>query len=220
MAPKPETIISAFERSGIIPVFYHDDAEVCMEVLQACYDGGLRVFEFTSRGPNARKNFSKLLEMKQLTMPDLYLGIGTIKNGADAAAFTTLGADFIVCPVTDAETGAYCRSENILWIPGCMTPTEIAVAEKNGAALVKLFPGNVLGPSYVKAIKPLFPQLKFMPTGGVEPTRISMDAWFDAGVVCVGMGSNLLSKQMIEDRDWNGLKDKIMQTFAFLDAKR
>ncbi|MGN7820407.1 bifunctional 4-hydroxy-2-oxoglutarate aldolase/2-dehydro-3-deoxy-phosphogluconate aldolase [Chitinophaga varians] len=219
MAPRPETIIAAFEQSGIIPVFYHDDADVCCEVLQACYDGGLRVFEFTSRGAQAQQNFSRLLELKRAKMPDLYLGIGTIKDAAAAAAYTQLGADFIVCPVTDPETGAYCRSQQVLWIPGCMTPTEISVAEKNEAKLVKLFPGNVLGPAYVKAIKPLFPNLKFMPTGGVEPTRVSMDAWFDAGVVCVGMGSNLLAKSLIDSRDWASLKEKIVQTFAFLSDK-
>ncbi|NSL88397.1 bifunctional 4-hydroxy-2-oxoglutarate aldolase/2-dehydro-3-deoxy-phosphogluconate aldolase [Chitinophaga solisilvae] len=219
MAPQPATIIAAFEQSGIIPVFYHDDADVCCEVLQACYDGGLRVFEFTSRGAAAQQNFARLLEKKKASMPDLYLGIGTIKNATDAAAYTALGADFIVAPVTDPETGAYCKSQQILWIPGCMTPTEISVAEKNGAQLVKLFPGNVLGPGFVKAIKPLFPQLKFMPTGGVEPTRVSMDAWFEAGVVCVGMGSNLLNKSLIDSRDWSSLREKIMQTFAFLGGK-
>ncbi|CAL1516698.1 bifunctional 4-hydroxy-2-oxoglutarate aldolase/2-dehydro-3-deoxy-phosphogluconate aldolase [Chitinophaga sp. MM2321] len=219
MAPQPEIIVAAFEQSGIIPVFYHDDADVCCEVLQACYDAGLRVFEFTSRGENARKNFSILRDKKLVKMPDLYLGIGTIKNAADAAVYTGLGADFIVSPVTDPATGAYCKTENILWIPGCMTPTEISIAEKNDAKLVKLFPGNVLGPAYVKAIKPLFPQLKFMPTGGVEPTSASMDAWFDAGVVCVGMGSNLLSKALIENKDWATLRENIVQTFAFLKPK-
>jgi 2-dehydro-3-deoxyphosphogluconate aldolase/(4S)-4-hydroxy-2-oxoglutarate aldolase len=218
MAPAAETIIAAFEQSGIIPVFYHDDPEVCLEVLQACYQGGLRVFEFTSRGENARKNFALLKEKKTATMPDLFLGIGTIKNAADAAAYTELGADFIVCPITDPETAAYCHSANIMWIPGCMSPTEISVAEKNGAKLVKLFPGSVLGPAYVRAIKPLFPHLKFMPTGGVEPTQISMDAWFDAGVVCVGMGSNLLAKSVIDSRQWGPLKEKIMQTFAIFKA--
>ncbi|SEW31609.1 beta/alpha barrel domain-containing protein [Chitinophaga arvensicola] len=220
MAPSSEIIIAAFEQSGIIPVFYHDDAAVCLDVLQACYDGGLRVFEFTSRGENARKNFAAMRDRKVATMPDLFLGIGTIKNAADAAVYAGMGADFIVCPVTDPETAAYCQSAQITWIPGCMTPTEISVAEKNGAQLVKLFPGNVLGPGYVKSIKPLFPQLKFMPTGGVEPTQLSMDAWFDAGVVCVGMGSNLLSKSLIESKDWGGLKEKIMQTFAILKAMK
>ncbi|WP_291907388.1 bifunctional 4-hydroxy-2-oxoglutarate aldolase/2-dehydro-3-deoxy-phosphogluconate aldolase [Chitinophaga sp. CB10] len=216
MAPKSEIILAAFRQSGVIPVFYHEDVNVCLEVLQACYEGGLRVFEFTSRGAAARANFKAMLEKKNATMPEMYLGIGTIKNADDAAFFADAGADFIVCPIADPATAAVCHEKQITWIPGCMTPTEISVAEKNGAQLVKLFPGNVLGPGFATAIKPLFPNLKFMPTGGVEPTADSMKSWFDAGVVCVGMGSNLLSKSLIESRDWGGLKEKVMQTFAIL----
>jgi 2-dehydro-3-deoxyphosphogluconate aldolase/(4S)-4-hydroxy-2-oxoglutarate aldolase len=153
-------------------------------------------------------------------MPDLFLGIGTIKSVEDAKAYTGMGADFIVSPITDVTIGAYCQTENILWIPGCMTPTEIAVAEKNNATFAKLFPGNVLGPGFVKAIKPLFPHMKFMPTGGVEPTAESMQSWFDAGVVCVGMGSNLLSKKAVESKDWVALKEQIIKTLATLRGKR
>ena len=218
MAPQPSTIIAAFERSGIIPVFYHDDEAVCIEVMQACYDGGIRVFEFTNRGEYARRNFAAMRDKKLVSMPDMYLGIGTIKNAADAATFVGQGADFIVSPITDVEIGQYCKKENILWIPGCMTPSEIAVAEKLDAPLVKLFPGNILGPGFVKSIKPLFPNTKFMPTGGVEPTKESIASWFEAGVVCVGMGSNLLSKQVIESKDWSALKAKVVQTFAFVKA--
>ncbi len=218
MAPQPATIITAFERSGIIPVFYHDEEEVCIQVLQACYDAGIRVFEFTNRGENARRNFAAMRDKKLVSMPDLYLGIGTIKSAADAETYAGMGADFIVSPITDEATANYCRSAGILWIPGCMSPTEIAVAERSAAALVKLFPGNVLGPGFVKAIKPLFPGIKFMPTGGVEPTKESIQSWFDAGVVCVGMGSNLLSKQVIDSKNWTSLKDKIVQTFAIVKA--
>ncbi|MBV8255621.1 MAG: bifunctional 4-hydroxy-2-oxoglutarate aldolase/2-dehydro-3-deoxy-phosphogluconate aldolase [Chitinophaga sp.] len=216
MAPKSEIIFAAFQQSGIIPVFYHEDVNVCLEVLQACYDGGLRVFEFTSRGAAARANFTAMLERKKATMPEMYLGIGTIKNAADAAFFADAGADFIVCPIVDPATAEICHQRQITWIPGCMTPTEIALAEKNGAGLVKLFPGNVLGPGFAAAIKPLFPGLKFMPTGGVEPTAASMKSWFDTGVICVGMGSNLVSKSVVENRDWAALKEKVMQTFAIL----
>lgn len=218
MPTQPATITAAFERSGIIPVFYHDDQEVCIQVMQACYDAGIRVFEFTNRGENARRNFAAMRDKKLVSMPDLYLGIGTIKNAADAETYTGMGADFIVSPITEAATGEYCRSANILWIPGCMSPSEIAVAEKLEAKLVKLFPGNVLGPGFVNAIRPLFPGMKFMPTGGVEPTKESIQSWFDAGVVCVGMGSNLLSKKVIESKDWASLKDKIVQTFALVKA--
>ncbi|KAA2240414.1 bifunctional 4-hydroxy-2-oxoglutarate aldolase/2-dehydro-3-deoxy-phosphogluconate aldolase [Chitinophaga agrisoli] len=218
MAPQPATIIAAFERSGIIPVFYHDDEATCIEVMKACYEAGIRVFEFTNRGENARRNFAAMRDKKLVDMPDMYLGIGTIKSAADAESYTGQGADFIVSPITDEGTAAYCRKANILWIPGCMTPSEIAVAEKQEAPLVKLFPGNVLGPGFVKAIKPLFPNLKFMPTGGVEPTQESVKSWFDAGVVCVGMGSNLIPKQLIDSKDWAALKAKVMQTFAFVKA--
>ncbi len=218
MAPQPATIIAAFEHSGIIPVFYHDDETTCIEVMKACYEAGIRVFEFTNRGENARRNFAAMRDKKLVDMPDMYLGIGTIKSAADAEAYTGQGADFIVCPITDEATGTYCRNANIFWIPGCMSPSEVAVAEKLGAPLVKLFPGNVLGPGFVKAIKPLFPNIKFMPTGGVEPTQESVKSWFDAGVVCVGMGSNLVPKQLTDSKDWAGLKAKVMQTFAFVKA--
>ncbi|WP_346315957.1 bifunctional 4-hydroxy-2-oxoglutarate aldolase/2-dehydro-3-deoxy-phosphogluconate aldolase [Chitinophaga sp. YIM B06452] len=218
MRPHPDTIIAAFEATKVVPVFYHEDPAVCVEVMKACYEGGIRVFEFTNRGEHARHNFAELRDVKTASMPDLHLGIGTIKNAADAKAYTDMGADFIVCPVVDPETAAYCHEQNILWVPGCMTPTEISIAEKNGAQLVKLFPGSSLGPAFVKAIKPLFPSLRFMPTGGVEPEKDNLQQWFDAGVICVGMGSNLISKNAIEKQDWKGLSAKIKQTFAYIAA--
>lgn len=216
MTPQPDIVLKAFEATKIVPVFYHDDADVCAQVMQACYEGGIRVFEFTNRGEHARHNFAHLRDLKTASMPDMYLGIGTIKNAADAKVFTEMGADFIVSPVIDEETARYCQSQHIFWIPGCMTPSEIAVAEKNSASLVKLFPGSTLGPGFVKAIRPLFPALRFMPTGGVEPEQASLQAWFDAGVVCVGLGSNLLPKSVIDKKDWKGLQTKIKQTFALL----
>lgn len=206
MAVPAAEIIAAFERSKAIPVFYHDDAEVCVAVLQACYDAGIRVFEFTNRGENAKRNFTAMRERKLQTMPDMYLGIGTIKVAEDVKVFAREGADFIVSPIIDAGVAESCREENIVWIPGCMTPSEIAIAERYEAPLTKLFPGNVLGPGFVKAIRPLFPKMKFMPTGGVEPTKESIKSWLDAGVVCVGMGSNLLNKELIEKKDWAALK--------------
>ncbi|MGX5817776.1 bifunctional 4-hydroxy-2-oxoglutarate aldolase/2-dehydro-3-deoxy-phosphogluconate aldolase [Chitinophaga lutea] len=218
MIPSPATVIQAFEATKIVPVFYHEDPAVCSAVMQACYEGGIRVFEFTNRGAQARQNFAILRDLKNRTMPDLHLGIGTIKNAADAKVFVDMGADFIVCPIIDEATGAYCKTQNILWVPGCMTPSEIAVAEKAGAPLVKLFPGSSLGPGFVKAIKPLFPDMRFMPTGGVEPEQANLQSWFDAGVVCVGMGSNLLGKSVIDKQDWKSLTGKVTQTFAYIAA--
>jgi 2-dehydro-3-deoxyphosphogluconate aldolase/(4S)-4-hydroxy-2-oxoglutarate aldolase len=209
MAVAPSTIIEAFERSKVIPVFYHDDAEVCCEVLAACYQAGIRVFEFTNRGENARRNFAVMRDKKLVDMPDMYLGIGTVKNAEEAKAFAGAGADFIISPITDVSIADACKEVEILWVPGCMTPSEIAVAEKTGAGFVKLFPGSLLGPDFVTAIKPLFPKMKFMPTGGVAPTKESIQSWLDAGVVCVGMGSNLLSKEHIAKKDWAGLKTQL-----------
>ena len=209
MAPAPSTIVAAFERSKIIPVFYHEDAEVCYQVLAACYEAGIRVFEFTNRGENARRNFAEMRDRKLVEMPDMYLGIGTIKSAEAAKTFAGMGADFIVSPITDVSIADTCRAEEILWVPGCMTPSEIAVAEKTGAPLVKLFPGSSLGPEFVTAIKPLFPHVKFMPTGGVAPTKESIQSWLKAGVVCVGMGSNLLSKDLIANRDYPALKKQL-----------
>jgi 2-dehydro-3-deoxyphosphogluconate aldolase / (4S)-4-hydroxy-2-oxoglutarate aldolase len=216
MAVPAAEIIAAFERSKAIPVFYHDDAEVCIQVLQACYDAGIRVFEFTNRGENAKRNFTAMREHKIQTMPDMYLGIGTIKVAEDVKAFAGQGADFIVSPIIDAGVAESCREENIVWIPGCMTPSEIAVAERYAAPLTKLFPGNVLGPGFVKAIKPLFPKMKFMPTGGVEPTKESIKSWLDAGVVCVGMGSNLLNKELIDKRDWVALRAQLTKLVTLI----
>ncbi|MBW8685341.1 beta/alpha barrel domain-containing protein [Chitinophaga rhizophila] len=209
MAVPAAEIIAAFERSKAIPVFYHDDAEVCIQVLQACYDAGIRVFEFTNRGANAKRNFSAMRAHKLSAMPDMYLGIGTIKVAEDVTVFAGEGADFIVSPIIDTAVAERCSEKNIVWIPGCMTPSEIAVAERYEAPLTKLFPGNVLGPGFVKAIKPLFPKMKFMPTGGVEPTKESIKSWLDAGVVCVGMGSNLLNKELIDRKDWAALKTQL-----------
>ncbi|WP_343701365.1 bifunctional 4-hydroxy-2-oxoglutarate aldolase/2-dehydro-3-deoxy-phosphogluconate aldolase [Chitinophaga sp.] len=218
MTPQPDIVLQAFEATKVVPVFYHDDPAVCAEVMKACYEGGIRVFEFTNRGEYARQNFAQLRDLKTKSMPDMHLGIGTIKNAGDARTFTEMGADFIVSPIIDEATATYCKSAGILWVPGCMTPSEIAMAEKSGAALVKLFPGSTLGPGFVKAIKPLFPGLRFMPTGGVEPEQANLQAWFEAGVVCVGLGSNLLPKSVIDKQDWKGLTGKVTQTFAYIKA--
>jgi 2-dehydro-3-deoxyphosphogluconate aldolase/(4S)-4-hydroxy-2-oxoglutarate aldolase len=216
MASATAEIIAAFESSKLIPVFYHEEEEVCYEVMKACYEAGIRVFEFTNRGEHARRNFAYMRDKKLAAMPDMFLGIGTIKSADDAKLFAGMGADFIVSPITDISIAEACKKEAIAWIPGCMTPSEIAVAEKTGASFAKLFPGNVLGPGFVTAIKPLFSNMKFMPTGGVDATKESMQTWFDAGVVCVGMGSGLLKKDLIEKKDWAGLKAQLSNAVAIV----
>lgn len=185
------TILDKINNYPVIPVYYHDDSSKCVEILQACYDGGIRVFEFVNRGPKAMENFQILLEYKKRNLPDLFLGIGTIKDREKAKDFIQLGAEFIVSPIIEPSIAQETLEKGILWIPGCMTPSEIAVAEKLGASLIKLFPGDTLTPKFLQAVKPLFPALKFMPTGGVDVAENNIQEWFSAGVFSVGLGSKL-----------------------------
>ncbi|WP_293914489.1 MULTISPECIES: bifunctional 4-hydroxy-2-oxoglutarate aldolase/2-dehydro-3-deoxy-phosphogluconate aldolase [unclassified Sphingobacterium] len=179
--------------SPVIPVYYNDNIDSCIDVLTKCYKGGIRVFEFVNRGVNAKENFKQLLAFKNEHFPDLKLGIGTIKTGEQAKEFIALGAEFIVSPIIKKKIAEITAKHGLLWIPGCMTPTEIAKAEELGTPLVKLFPGDSLGPNFLKAIKPLFPELKFMPTGGVDTTEENICTWRQAGVYAVGLGSKLFS---------------------------
>jgi 2-dehydro-3-deoxyphosphogluconate aldolase/(4S)-4-hydroxy-2-oxoglutarate aldolase len=175
----------------VIPVFYHADVAYARQIIGACYAGGIRVFEFTNRGSNAFEVFTKLRAFVRDHCPDMLLGIGTIFNAQDAEAFIQAGADFVVQPVTTADVAATCRHHDVAWVPGVMTLNEIFHATRLGAPMVKIFPGNVVGPDYVKAVHGPMPNVKIMVTGGVEPTIESLGAWFGAGVSCVGMGSQL-----------------------------
>ncbi len=190
-----DQIIEKIKAYPVIPVFYHDDVEVCKQVLKACYDGGIRVFEFVNRGKNAEANFKALVDYKKEAMPELTLGIGTILDRAAAESFLALGTEFLVSPIFVAELAKTAKANNCLWIPGCMTPTEIANAMFAGCGFVKLFPGETLGTGFLKGIKPLFPNMKFMPTGGVDVEENNIKNWFAAGVTSVGMGSKLFKQQ-------------------------
>lgn len=205
-----EKVIDAFRDNEIIPVFYHDDIEICKQVIYTCYKAGLHIFEFTDRSVNALSIFSLLQNFAATEMPGMLLGAGTIKTEVQAEAFSNKGAAFIVSPVVEPAVALYCTEIGLLHIPGCMTPTEINQSIAGGAKLIKLFPGNLLGPGFVKAIKPLFPGTLFMPTSGVEVDEKNIASWFDAGVFCVGMGSNLITKEIIEQKKWNALHDKII----------
>jgi len=191
----------------VIPVYYHDDAETCLEVLKASYAGGIRVFEFTNRGAQAPANFKLLIDYRNEHLPEMKLGIGTIKTVEQAHTYIDLGADFIVSPIVRADLAAVTKSHQIFWIPGCMTPTEINLAEELGAELVKLFPGDTLGPGFLKAIKPLFPNLKFMPTGGVDVNKENIDTWLNAGVTSLGFGSKLF-QQPADAKDYSWLTER------------
>lgn len=175
----------------IVPVFYHADVAYAKRIVQACYAGGLRVFEFTNRGEKAFDVFSELQSFVAEQCPEMLLGIGTIYKAEDAERFIAAGTDFVVQPVATAEVAAVCKQHNIPWMPGTMTPTEIYNATQLGAAVVKIFPGNMVGPSYIKALRGPMPDVILMVTGGVEPTNESVADWFGAGVNAVGMGSQL-----------------------------
>ncbi|MBE8715519.1 bifunctional 4-hydroxy-2-oxoglutarate aldolase/2-dehydro-3-deoxy-phosphogluconate aldolase [Sphingobacterium hungaricum] len=208
-------VLDKIEQYPIIPVFYDDDVQKCKDVLKACYNGGIRVFEFVNRGSEAKENFKALIHYKNEFFPDLKLGIGTIKTAQQAGEFIELGAEFIVSPILNEEIASITVEKNILWIPGCMTPTEIAKAEQLHVPLVKLFPGDTLGPKFLKAIKPLFPNVKFMPTGGVDVEANNIKNWFEAGVFSVGLGSKLFQKpEYAEDYDW--LEANVKLLFSWL----
>lgn len=219
-SPEPKRVIKKIQQSGIVPVFYHEDPEVCKKVVRACYEGGLRVFEFAFGGARARENYMALKKYAQRSLPDLYIGIGTIKTASTADTFISHNADFIVSPVIDSEIGQLCKEKKVLWIPSCSTPTEIAVAEKCGASLVKIFPGEVLGTSYVKAILRSFPSMQFMPAGSIEPTATNIINWLAAGAAAVDMDDGLISQEMILKRNFTELKLKIKKLLATIKKWR
>jgi 2-dehydro-3-deoxyphosphogluconate aldolase/(4S)-4-hydroxy-2-oxoglutarate aldolase len=175
----------------LVPVFFHADAAYAQDMVRACYAGGIRVFEFTNRGANAFEVFQELAKLTATDCPDLVLGIGTIYNAADAERFIAAGAAFVVQPVTTADVAAVCQRHDVAWVPGAMTLNEIYAATQLGAQLVKVFPGNVVGPDYIKAVRGPMPATKLMVTGGVEPTEASLAEWFGAGINAVGIGSQL-----------------------------
>jgi len=214
-----DTIQQAMKSSGMIPVFFHADIEVAKAVLDASYKGGVRVFEFTNRGENAFQVFTELLKHAQ-KYTDLMLGIGTIMDAATTQKFISAGAHFIVSPILKQEMAEVCKKENKLWIPGCATLTEIVTAKDLGAKVIKIFPGSVLGPGFVSSIMPVVPGLQLMPTGGVEPTEANLSAWFKAGVICVGMGSQLFTKEVIDTKNWTKLEQSVADALAVITKIR
>lgn len=210
-------IFEYIKRHPVIPVYYNDDKSNCLDALEACYAGGVRVFEFVNRGKNAVENFKFLLEVKKEKFSDLSLGIGTIKTKEEAKQFIDLGAEFIVSPIINEEVAQICNDSNVFWIPGCMTPSEIYIAEKCGAQLVKLFPGDVLGPKYLKAIRPLFPALSFMPTGGVSVEEENIEKWKAAGVSAVGLGSKLFTNADIESTFKNEVSNRVNDLLTWMN---
>ncbi|MCC8061824.1 MAG: bifunctional 4-hydroxy-2-oxoglutarate aldolase/2-dehydro-3-deoxy-phosphogluconate aldolase [Rikenellaceae bacterium] len=209
------------KRQGVIPVFYHADTELCKEILRASYAAGIRVFEFTNRGDFAHEVFGTLNKWAATELPELMLGVGSVVDAPTAALYIQLGAAFVVSPLLNEEMAPVCNRRKILWAPGCGSLSEIGRAEELGAEIVKIFPGSsVGGPEFVKAVKGPCPWSSIMPTGGVEPTEESLKAWFKAGVTCVGMGSNLFPKKLIEARNWEAITQTINQVRAIIASVR
>jgi len=214
-----QQVLEAMKSTGMIPVFYNADLEIAKGVVDAAYRGGVRVFEFTNRGGNAFDVFVQLLKHIE-QYPDLMLGIGTIMDGAMAKRFIDAGSHFIVCPILKAEIAAVCKEHNVAWVPGCATLTEIVTGKELGADLIKIFPGSVLGPAFVSAVLPVIPGYQLMPTGGVEPTEKNLSAWFKAGVMCVGMGSQLFTKEIMTEKKWDLLENNVRETINLIKTLR
>lgn len=187
-------VANRMRETGLVPLFYNSDAEVCKQIIHALYAGGARLLEFTARGDFAHVVFGELNKYALKELPEMIMGVGSVTDAASASRFMALGANFIVTPVLREDIAIVCNRRKVLWSPGCGSLTEIAKAEELGCEIVKLFPGEIYGPSFVKAIKGPQPWTSIMPTGGVSPTKENLEAWFKAGVTCVGMGSQLIAK--------------------------
>ena len=202
---KKAEILSLITQQGILPLYFYKDTTVSIEVLKALYAAGIRAVEYTNRGEAALANFREMRKVCDTELKGMCLGIGTIKNGEMAKQFIDAGTDYLICPGLVPSVANVADQHNMLWIPGCMTPSKIIEAETLGARMIKLFPGNILGPGFMSAIKELFPGLYFMPTGGVEMDKENIAGWFKAGVSAVGMGSKLITKQLLEAKDYAGI---------------
>lgn len=213
-------VVQVMQETGMVPLFYHPDIELGKKVLRACYDGGARLMEFTARGDFAFEVFSELNKFIIKELPGMIMGVGSITDAAAASMYMQMGANFIVTPSLREDIAIVCNRRKVLWSPGCGSLTEINRAEELGCEVVKLFPGSTYGPGFVKAIKGPQPWTNIMPTGGVSTEESNLKAWFDAGVTCVGMGSKLISKEILEQNDFNGLEQLVKSTLTTIQKLR
>ncbi|TDO73313.1 2-dehydro-3-deoxyphosphogluconate aldolase/(4S)-4-hydroxy-2-oxoglutarate aldolase [Flavobacterium chryseum] len=212
--------IDVIARQGILPLYFHANETITVEVLRTLYKAGIRAVEYTNRGAEALSNFKKMVAVRNAELPGMLLGIGTIKNLEQAKNFESAGADFFISPGFVAEVAVFLKSKEILYAPGCMTPTEIITAENAGIKLVKLFPGNILGTEFLSSIKDIFPSLVFMTTGGVEATHASIQSWFSAGASAVGLGSKLISKKRMEEGDYEVIENETRKAIEIIQTIR
>ena len=199
---KSKQIADAIIAQGMLPLYFNADETVSVDILKAVYKAGVKALEYTNRGEAALANFKKMVTVRNTEMPGMLLGVGTVKNLQTAKDYLAAGADFLVSPGFVKEVADYAVANDIFYAPGCMTPSEIIAAENAGIGFIKLFPGNMHWPEFLSGIKDIFPKLLFMPTGGVDTTRENIEGWFKAGVCAVGMGSKLISKKLMEAKDY------------------
>ena len=218
MTNNSQSVSDAIVKQGMLPLYFNPSEEVTIEILKSIYKAGVRAVEYTNRGAAALENFKKMVEIRDAEMPDLLLGIGTIKNLEQAKQFLDAKADFFISPGFVPEVASFLIAKDLFYSPGCMTPTEIIAAENAGVKFIKLFPGNMLGPDFLSGIKDIFPNLKFMPTGGVDTTKENISAWFKAGVSAVGMGSKLISKPLMEAKDYATIETETRKVLDLLQT--
>jgi 2-dehydro-3-deoxyphosphogluconate aldolase/(4S)-4-hydroxy-2-oxoglutarate aldolase len=213
-----KNVTQAIVQQGMLPLYFNADETVSVEVLRAVYKAGVKAIEYTNRGEAALKNFTKLVQVRDAEMQGLLLGVGTIKNLQQAEDYVKAGADFLVSPGFVPEVTKYAVDKDMFYAPGCMTPTEIIAAENAGIGFIKLFPGNLLGPDFLSGIKDIFPKLLFMPTGGVDTTKENIEGWFKAGVCAVGMGSKLISKKLMEAKDYAAIEKSTREVLDLIST--
>ena len=214
-------VFNTMVETGLIPVFYNPDPETARRIVEACFAGGTRVIEFTNRGDFAVNVFREVRQHCIQTYPDLVFGVGSVVDAPTAALYIANGADFVVGPILNPEVARLCNRRKIAYSPGCATLSEISEAEELGVEIVKIFPGaTVGGPSLVKAVRGPCPWTRIMPTGGVEPTEESIRSWFEAGVVCVGMGSKLITKQDVADGNFAAITDRCQRVLSWIKQYR
>lgn len=213
--------VQVMKETGIVPVFYHKDLEVCKKVIEACYNGGARVFEFTNRGDFAHEVFGELIKYVNQNFEGMILGVGSILDAGTTSLYMQLGTNFIVSPIVNAEMARTCNRRKVAWMPGCGSVTEISYAEELGAEVVKIFPGSqVGGPSFVKAVKGPLPWASIMPTGGVSPTEENLKEWFGAGVHCVGIGSQLFQQKEDGSFNYDAIAEKVRMAIEIVQNQK
>ena len=213
-------VVAEILKIGLVPVFYHRDTSVTKKIIQACVEGGATVIEFTNRGDFAYEVFSDISKWSQKELPKVILGVGTVLDPATAGLYINCGANFIVGPIFNPDVAKICNRRKVVYIPGCMTPSEISAAEAMGVDIVKVFPGNIVGSGFIKAIRGPCPWLKLMPSGGVEVTRENISDWITAGATALNIGSNLIKKDLVKTGDFNGIQKLVEQCIGWIKEAR